>query len=59
MVEVWYTQCTQVEVWYTQCTPVKGWDVHTMYTQCAQGMSWEPDVGKGDALTLATGLSLY
>ena len=22
-------------------------------------MSWEPDVGKGDALTLATGLSLY
>ena len=49
MFKVWYIQYTQVEVWLKYGT-------HTQYTQ---GMSWEPDIGKGDALTLATGLSLY
>ena len=52
-VEVWYTQCTQIQVWLEYGT--HSVQLYTVYT----GMSWEPDVGKGDALTLATGLSLY
>ena len=63
MVEVWYTQCTQIQVWLKYGTQIQVWleygthsvQLHTVYT----GMSWEPDVEKGDALTLATGLSLY